>query len=330
MHSLVLLIVIIAIALIYDFFNGFNDAANTIATPVSTRALSLRNAILIAFIGNFAGALSHTAVAATIGKGVINPDMVNMSVIAAALVGATAWTALASYFGIPISVTHALVGSLIGAGIVFAGFGVVLMSGIWLIMIAMVLSPIVGFLAGYLLFVTVAWIFKKSRPRKINRHAKRLQILSAAWLSFAHGMNDAQNAMGIISLALFSYGSMAVFGIPLWVKLAAALAMGLGTAAGGWKVIKTMGQKLFKLKPIHGLTAEVSAAGVTSVMSLLGAPISTTHVIATSIMGVGTSNRLTAVRWKTVSNIVITWIITIPCAAAIAAVIMLAVKLLFY
>lgn len=327
MDSLFFLIVIIVIALVYDFFNGFNDAANTIATPVSTRALTLRNAIIIAFIGNFAGALSHTAVATTIGKGVINPDMIDMSVVLAALIGATTWTAAASYLGIPISVTHALVGALLGAGIVFAGLGVVLMSGIWLILIAMVLSPIVGFLVGYFLFTGVAWILKNARPGTINKRAKKLQILSAAWLSFAHGMNDAQNAMGIISLALFSYGTMAVFEVPLWVMLSAALAMGIGTAAGGWKVIKTLGQNIFKLKPIHGLTAEVSSAGVTSVMSLIGAPISTTHVIATSIMGVGASNNLTAVRWKTVKNIVITWIITIPCAAAIAAIAMIIIRL---
>jgi PiT family inorganic phosphate transporter len=329
MHSLFLLIAIIVIALVYDFFNGFNDAANTIATPVSTRALSLRNAIIIAFIGNFAGAISHTAVATTIGKGVINPDMINMSVVLAALLGATIWTAVASFLGIPISVTHALVGALLGAGIVFAGLGVVMMSGIWLIVIAMILSPIVGFIGGYLLFVGIAWLLRKARPDKINKRANQLQILSASWLSFSHGMNDAQNAMGIISLALFSYGTMTVFEVPLWVMLAAALAMGLGTAAGGWKVIKTMGQKVFKLRPIHGLTAEVSAAGITSTMSLIGAPISTTHVIATSIMGVGASNKLTAVRWKTVKNIVITWIITIPAAAVIAALAMLIIKILF-
>lgn len=329
MPSIILLIAIIVIALVYDFFNGFNDAANTIATPVSTKALSLRNAIIIAFLGNFIGAISHTAVATTIGKGVVSPDMIDMTVILAALIGATAWTALASFYGIPISVTHALIGALLGAGIVFAGFGVVLMSGIWIVLIAMILSPVVGFIGGYLLFVGIGWVFRRAHPSKINKRAKRLQVLSAAWLSFSHGMNDAQNAMGVITLALFSYGAMTVFEVPLWVMISAALAMGLGTAAGGWKVIKTMGQKVFKLKPIHGLTSEISAAGVTSIMSVIGAPISTTHVIATSIMGVGASNKLTAVKWGTVSNIVVTWIITIPCAAVIAALFMLIIKLLF-
>ncbi|MBU0597365.1 inorganic phosphate transporter [Patescibacteria group bacterium] len=327
MDSLFLLIIIIVIALVYDFFNGFNDAANAIATTVSTRALSLRTAIIVAFIGNFAGAISHTAVAYTIGKGVINPDMVDLTVVLAALIGATAWTAIASFLGIPISVTHALVGALLGAGIVFVGFGVIVWSGMIKIIIAMVLSPIAGFTVGYFLFVGVGWIFRHSHPSKINKRAKHIQILSAAWMSFSHGMNDAQNAMGIITLALLSYGAIAVFHVPLWVMAAAALAMGLGTAAGGWKVIKTMGQKVFKLKPIHALTAEVSASGVISTMSLIGAPISTTHVIASSIMGVGASNHLTSVRWKTVKNIVTTWIITIPGAGLIAALAMVIINL---
>ncbi len=245
----------------------------------------------------------------------------------AALLGATIWTAVASFLGIPISVTHALVGALLVAGIVFAGLGVVLMKGVWLIIIAMILSPIVGFITGHFLFIGVAWILRKARPSKINKRAQKLHILSVACLSFSHGMNDAQNAMGIISLALFSYGTMSVFEVPLWVMMSAALAMGLGTAAGGWKVIKTLGQNIFKLKPIHGLIAEVSSAGVTSVISLIGAPISTTHVIATSIMGVGASNNLMDVKWKTVSNIVITLIITIPCVAVIAAIVIIIIRL---
>lgn len=329
MHSLSLLIAIIVIALAYDFFNGFNDAANAIAAPVSTKALSLRNAIIMAFIFNFIGALSHTAVATTIGKGVINPEMVDLTVILAALIGATAWTAIASFGGIPISVTHALVGSLLGAGLVVAGLKVIVIKGIVKVLLAMIISPIAGFIIGYFLFVGVAWVFRRSQPSKINKRAKRLQILSAAWMSFSHGMNDAQNAMGIITLALLSYGTLAFFRVPLWVMIAAALAMGLGTAAGGWKVIKTMGQKVFKLKPIHAITAELSSAGVISLMSAIGAPISTTHVIATSIMGVGASTYLTAVRWKTVRNIIITWIITIPCTALIAALVMLIIKVLF-
>jgi len=329
MHSLLLLIAIIVIALVYDFFNGFNDAANAIATTVSARALSLRNAILLAFVFNFIGALSHTAVAATIGKGVLNPEMIDLTVILAALIGATIWTAIASYLGIPISVTHALVGALLGAGLIVAGTKVIVISGIVKIMLAMVISPIAGFLVGYFLFVAIAWIFRRSHPSKINKRSKRLCILTSAWVSFSHGMNDAQNAMGIITLALLSYGALAVFKVPLWVMAAAALAMGLGTAAGGWKVIKTMGQKVFKVKPIHAITAEVSGASVISLMSAMGAPISTTHVISTSIMGVGASNNLTAVRWKTVRNIVLTWIVTIPGAALIAALAMLVVGVLF-
>jgi len=329
MHSLTLLIIIIVVALLYDFFNGFNDAANAIATTVSTKALSPRNAILMAQILNFFGALSNTAVAVTVGKGVINPGMIDLVVILAALIGATIWTATASFLGIPISVTHALVGGLLGAGIIFAGVKVIVINGIIKIVLAMLISPIVGFLGGYLMFILIAWIFRRSNPAKINKNSKRLQIISAAWMSFSHGMNDAQNAMGIITLALVSYGALAVFKVPLWVMIAAGLAMGLGTALGGWKVIKTMGQKVFKLKPVHGFTAETSAAGVISLMSFMGAPISTTHVISSAIMGVGSTQRLSAVRWGIARNIVITWIITIPAAALIAGLVMFFIKVVF-
>jgi PiT family inorganic phosphate transporter len=210
------------------------------------------------------------------------------------------------------------VGGLLGAGIVAAGFKIVVMQGIKKITIAMLVSPILGFLCSLLLIVALSWLFKNSAPRKLNHHFRRLQILSAAWMSFSHGMNDAQNAMGIITMALVSYGALTTFKVPLWVMIACATAMGLGTSMGGWKVIKTMGSKVFKLKPVHGFSAETSAAAVIAGMSLIGTPISTTHVISTAIMGAGSSQGLSAVRWGIVKNIVITWIVTIPASAAMA------------
>lgn len=318
MSDLLLLLAIILAALVYDFFNGFNDCANAIATTVSTRALTPRAAIIMAWVLNFFGALSHTAVAATVGKGVIDPQQVSLTLVLAALIGASAWTGLASVSGIPVSVTHSLIGGLLGAGIVSSGLQIIVLKGIKKIIVAMILSPILGFVGGVLLIVLVSWIFKNTSFRKVNHSFRRWQILSAAWMAFSHGMNDAQNAMGIIAMALVSYGTLATFRVPLWVMLVCASAMALGTSIGGWKVIKTMGSKVFKLQPVHGFAAETSAAAVIAGMSLMGAPISTTHVISTAIMGAGSSRRLSAVRWGIVRNIVIAWIVTIPASAAVA------------
>jgi PiT family inorganic phosphate transporter len=316
--DLLLLLAIILAALVYDFFNGFNDCANAIATTVSTRALSPRAAIIMAWVLNFFGAMSHTAVATTVGKGVVDPQQVSLVLVLAALIGASAWTGLASFSGIPVSVTHSLIGGLLGAGIVASGFQIILVRGINKILLAMILSPIFGFLGGLLLIVAVSWAFKGSPFRKVNHRFKRWQILSAAWMAFSHGMNDAQNAMGIIALALVSYGALATFEVPLWVMIICATAMALGTSVGGWKVIKTMGSKVFKLQPVHGFSAETSAATVIAGMSFIGAPISTTHVISTAIMGAGSAQGLSAVRWGIVRNIIIAWIVTIPASAAVA------------
>ena len=328
MGDLILLLAIILAALVYDFFNGFNDCANAIATTISTRALSPRAAIALARTLNFFGALSHTAVAATIGKGVLDPKLVDLPMVLMALIGASAWTAFASFSGIPVSVSHSLVGGLLGVGFVAAGLKIVVVQGITKITIAMLVSPILGFLGGLLLMVALSWLFKNSAHRKLNRYFKRLQIISAAWMSFSHGMNDAQNAMGVITMALVSYGALATFKVPLWVMFACAAAMGLGTSLGGWKVIKTMGTKVFKLKPVHGFSAETSAAVVIAGMSLFGAPVSTTHVISTAIMGSGSSHGLSAVRWGIVKNIVMAWIITIPASALIAGGLYFIIKLL--
>ena len=328
MGDLILLVAIIVAALVYDFFNGFNDCANAIATTISTRALTPRTAIIMAWVLNFFGALSHTAVAATVGKGVIDPQQVSLTLVLVALIGASVWTGMASFSGIPVSVTHSLIGGLLGAGIVASGVEIILLKGINKIVLAMFLSPILGFLGGLLLMVLVSWIFKDSPFRTVNRRFKRWQILSAAWMAFSHGMNDAQNAMGVIAMALVSYGALATFEVPLWVILICATAMALGTSLGGWRVIKTMGTKVFKLQPVHGFSAETSAAAVIAGMSLFGAPISTTHVISTAIMGSGSSHGLSAVRWGIVKNIVMAWIITIPASALIAGGLYFIIKLL--
>ncbi len=327
MPEFVLLLAIIFAALVYDFFNGFNDCANAIATTISTKALSPRSAIFMARALNFFGALSHTAVAATIGKGVIDPSYVNLVMVLVALLGASFWTGLASFSGIPVSVTHSLIGGLLGVGIVEAGFKIIMIGGIKKIAIAMILSPVFGFLGGILLIVVISWLFQRSNPRKVNNYFKKFQILSAAWMSFSHGMNDAQNAMGIITMALVSYGALDAFKVPLWVMIACAFAMALGTSLGGWKVIKTMGTKVFKLQPVHGFSAETSAATVIAGISWFGIPISTTHVISTAIMGSGSSQKLSAVRWGIVKNIVVAWVITIPASGAIAAFLYFLVKL---
>lgn len=329
MTDLILLIAIISAALIYDFFNGFNDCANAIATTVSTRALSPSQAIMMARVLNFVGALSHTAVAATIGKGVIDSSSVSLLMVFVALIGASVWTALASFSGIPVSVTHALVGGLLGVGIVGAGFQVIILKGVTKILLAMIFSPALGLLGGLVLIVAISWVFRRSAPRKLNYHFKRLQILSAAWMSFSHGMNDAQNAMGIITMALVSYGTLTTFKVPLWVMVACALAMALGTSFGGWKVIRTMGSKVFKLQPVHGFSAETSAAFVIGGLSWFGVPISTTHVISSAIIGSGSSQRLSTVRWGIVRNIVIAWIITIPAAGVVAALLYLIMHSIF-
>jgi PiT family inorganic phosphate transporter len=319
LESTLLLAAVILFALTFDFVNGFHDAANAIATTVSTRALSPYQAIFLARTLNFVGALAGTAVAYTIGKGVvaIQPGQEGLVVLTAALIGAIGWDLITWYFGLPSSSTHALIGGLLGAGISAGGLGVLVLKGLKKVFLAMIISPVAGFLGGLLFIVIIFWLFRKGAPEKTNRFFKGAQILSAAWMSFSHGLNDAQNAMGMITIGLVAYGLLPKFQVPLWVKMASAVAMGIGTSIGGWKIIKTMGMKVTKLQPVHGFAAETSAGLVIYIMSLFGAPISTTHVISTSIMGVGASSKFSAVRWGIVRNIVWAWILTIPGAAFI-------------
>ena len=328
LDPLAFVIIVVALAWTYDFFNGMNDAANAIATTVSTRALTPRQAILLARTMNILGAFLTTEVAKTMGKGVVDPSSMDQLVVIAALAGASGWSAICTFLGIPISITHALVGGIMGAAIIGKGLGVLRFAGIKKILIAMILSPLAGFLLGFTLMVILFWLLRKVIPSKVNRTFRFGQIASAAFMAFSHGSNDTQNAMGIITAALMVGGFIKVFHVPIWVIIGSALFMGIGTSIGGWKVIKTMGVKMVKLKPVHGFSAEVSASAAIIVATLLGAPISTTHVISTSIMGVGATQRLSAVRWGVAFHIILTWILTFPGAAAIAGLTYLVIRLI--
>ncbi len=314
------LLIVIFLALTFDFVNGFHDAANAIATCVSTRALSPKHAIVLARTLNFIGAMSHTAVAYTIGKGVVDVSGSSqaMSMVLVALVGAIGWDLITWYFGMPSSSTHALVGGLLGVGLVVLGTDCLVWKGIWKILMAMVLSPVLGLLAGMITVAILYWICRRANPQRASRNFRLAQISSVCWMSFSHGMNDAQNAMGIITLALVSGNYLPTFAVPWWVMVICALAMGAGTSAGGWRIIKTMGQRLVDLKPVDGFAAEISSGAVIVGMSLIGAPISTTHVISTTIMGTGAAKNITAVRWNVVRRIVGAWVFTIPGAALIS------------
>jgi PiT family inorganic phosphate transporter len=316
------LIVLIILALAFDYVNGFHDAANAIATTVSTRALSPRNAVIVAWIFNFVGAMVSTKVAATIGKGVINPgdQHTAVTIILVALIGAIIWDLITWYFGLPSSSTHALVGGMMGVGLVAIGTGCLQWKGLSLVLIAMVLSPVFGILAGMLCVSILYWLFRHAHPSSISRNFRLAQMGSAVWMSFSHGMNDAQNAMGIITIGLLAGGKLSHFEVPFWVKLCCGIAMAAGTSMGGWRIIKTMGQSMVDLKPIDGFAAELATGSATVGMSLIGAPISTTHVVSTSIMGTGAAKNITSVRWNVVKRIVGAWVFTIPGAALISAI----------
>lgn len=321
MFSIGWVIAIVIFALIFDYINGFHDTANAIATSVSTKAVSPRNAIIIAATFNFLGALSGTAVATTIGKNIVAPHDVVPLVIIAALSGAIFWNIFTWYFGIPSSSSHALIGGLIGAVIARSGSAAVLWQGFIKILAGLISSPIIGLVMGSMVMTLLFWIFKKSSPVKTNLKFRRLQILSACMASFAHGSNDAQKSMGIIALALVSAGTIDSFHIPLWVKIACAASMSAGTAFGGWRIIRTMGGKIFRIEPINGFAADFTSSTVIYGASLLGIPVSTTHVVSSSIMGVGAAKRLKGVRWNIARQIIIAWFVTIPSAAVVAVLI---------
>lgn len=329
MFSLVWVIVIVVLALIFDYINGFHDTANAIATSVSTKALSPRAAIVVAAVLNFLGALSGTAVAATIGKGIIMPEVVTPQVLCAALMGAIFWNLFTWYFGIPSSSSHALIGGLVGAAMAGFGPGEVSWDGFIKIFSGLLTTPVIGLIVGSLIMYLLFWMFKKSSPAKTNRQFRRLQILTACMASFSHGSNDAQKTMGIITMSLVSAGILTNFEVPLWVKIACALAMAAGTAMGGWKIIRTMGGKIFRIEPINGFAADFSSSLVIFVSSKLGIPVSTTHVVSSSIMGVGAAKRMRGVRWNIAKQIVTAWFITIPLSGLASAMVYMLFQIVF-
>ena len=317
-----LLVAIVLIALIFDFTNGAHDSANAIATIVSTKVLSPRTAVLMAASLNLFGAFLGTEVAHTVGSGIVGPDMVSgcRILVLAALLGAIFWNVLTWYYGLPSSSSHALIGGLIGAAIAYKGWDAPSYASIAKkVLLPLFLSPMAGFAGGYLLMVLITWLCVKAHPHTINTAFKKLQILSSAFMATSHGLNDAQKTMGIITLALVIFGQLPEVTIPLWVKVVCSVAMGLGTAMGGWKIVKTMGHKIFKLEPVHGFAAETAASMVIMGASGFGAPISTTHTISTTVIGVGASKRFSAVRWGVAGNLVVAWVLTIPAAAFVAA-----------
>ncbi len=316
------LVLLIALALFFDFVNGFHDSANSIATVVSTRVLSPRVAVAWAAFFNFiAFLLFKLTVANTIGKGIINPAIVDGRIIAATLTGAAGWDLLTWYWGLPTSSSHALIGGFIGAALVKVGASALIWSGITRTLVFMILAPVLGLVLGLAFGVAVAWAFRTFTPGRVDFIFRKGQLVSAALYSLGHGGNDAQKTMGIIAVLLYSRGLLgATFHIPLWVVLSCHAAMGLGTLFGGWKIVKTMGQKVAKLRPVDGFCAETGGAMTLYLASAMGVPVSTTHTITGAIMGVGSLKRLSAVRWGVGGNIVLAWLFTIPAAAFIAAV----------
>ncbi len=320
--SLHIVVFLIAVALAFDFMNGFHDAANSIATIVSTGAMSPQKAIIWAAFFNFIAFLFFgLSVAATVGKGIVDPAIIDQNVVLGALCGAIAWNIITWYYGIPSSSSHALIGGLAGAAVAKGGVGTLIANGFVKTMLAIVLSPVLGFVIGAFLMIVVAWIGSSSTPRRMDRWFKRLQFVSAALYSLGHGTNDAQKTMGIIWMLLLAASQIGPKDpLPLWVVLACQTAMGLGTMFGGWRIVKTMGMKITKLRPVSGFCASASGATTLFLATALGVPVSTTHTITGAIVGVGSVNKLSAVRWGVAGNIVWAWVLTIPCSAFIAAV----------
>jgi inorganic phosphate transporter, PiT family len=321
MDPLFVVIPLIAVALVFDYINGFHDAANSIATVVSTRVLSPGKAVIWAAFFNFVAAFGFgTAVAKTIGSGMIDIHAVTFAVIFAGLMGAILWDLLTWYLGLPTSSSHALIGGYAGAAITRSGFGVIIPSGWTKTLAFIVISPVIGLLAGLVLMVAIYWICRRTPPARVDKWFRRLQLVSAALFSLNHGANDAQKTMGIITGVLFTAGYLSgPFHIPFWVILSAHAAIGLGTLSGGWRIIHTMGSRITKLQPVHGFAAETGAASAILLATVFGIPVSTTHAITGAIVGVGSTRRLSAVRWGVAGQIMWAWVLTIPGAAAIAA-----------
>ncbi len=317
----VLLLATVFLALLFDFSNGWHDCANAVATVVSTRVLTPLKAVLLAGVLNVAGAFFSTAVAKMIGGGIVFPDAITNAVVAAALGGAILWNLLTLILGLPTSSSHALIGGLVGAAVAHGGWAVVQFKGLRAILEAMVLSPLFGFGGGLLVMLGISWMFFRVPRGAANQIFSRLQLLSASFMAFSHGANDAQKAMGIITLALVSAGELSSTEVPTWVIVSCALAMGSGTVVGGWRIIRTLGMRIVKLEPVHGFAAETSAASVLLFAAHFGLPVSTTHTITSSILGVGATKRLSAVRWGVTTKILSAWVFTLPGAGLLGAVV---------
>lgn len=324
-----LLVVTVVVALAFDFTNGFHDTANAVATSVSTRALSPRLAVAIAAIANLAGAFATTAVAKTVGKGIIDTGLATPKTVLAAVLGAIVWNLITWWLGLPSSSSHALFGGLIGAALVQSGERGVEWHGIaHKVVIPAVWAPAIAFASAFGLLVAIYWVFQRLTPGTANRSFRLGQLASGTWVAFAHGANDAQKTMGVIALALYTHGSISTFYIPTWVKIAAGLAIGLGTYAGGWRIMRTMGQRIFQMDPPAGFAAQATSGAVIYVSTKYGYPLSTTHVVSGAVMGAGATKRLSAVRWGVAGNILIAWLLTIPAAALVAAAFWYPVKVL--
>ena len=313
-----ILILIIVLAVLFDIANGWHDCANAIATVVSTKVMSPMTAVVLAASMNILGAFLTTEVAKTIGKGIVEPSAITNNVIIAALLSAIIWNLITILMGLPVSSSHALVGGLIGAAVAYKDASILNASGITKILMSLLISPFLGIAIGYLFMKLILYLFGHLAPGTISRYFGRLQILSSSFMAFGHGSNDAQKAMGIITMALLAAGKIDTLEVPKWVVLICAMAMGFGTLFGGWKVIKTLGMKMLKLEPIHGFAAETSSAAIIVIASHFGLPVSTTHVVSTAILGVGATKRLSAVRWGIAGKIVMAWVLTLPVCIGMA------------
>jgi inorganic phosphate transporter, PiT family len=326
----VLLVITILVALGFDFTNGFHDTANSVATSVSTRALTPRLAVMIAAAANFVGAFVTTAVAATVGQGIIDAELATEKTVLAALIGAIAWNLLTWWFGLPSSSSHALFGGLIGAALVQSGADGVEWDGVvHKILLPALVAPALAFVAGFAVLVAIYWVFRWITRGVGNRMFRYGQLASGTFMAFTHGANDAQKTMGVIALALFTHGTIDEFYIPTWVKIAAGTAIALGTYVGGWRIMRTLGQRLYSMEPEAGFSSQTSAATTIYLATQLGYPLSTTHVISGAVLGSGATQRLSAVRWGIAGNIVTAWLLTIPAAALVAAAIYWPIQGLF-
>lgn len=328
-----LLLVVVVLAVLFDYINGFHDTANAIATSVSTRAISPKKAVLMTAVMNFLGAIVSTGVAKTIGEDIVlSPSLIDSEVIAAALLGAIFWNLFTWRLAIPSSSSHALIGGVVGAVVVGAGLGALNFGGIGVIVLSLILSPLVALILGYIIMKLLLIVFGRYSPIALNDRFRNMQVGSAVLMAFSHGSNDAQKAMGIITLTLLSGGYIDTFAVPVWVKMICAGAMALGTMAGGWRIISTMGNKIYKMETINGFAADLNSSITIFLATFLHLPVSTTHVVSGSIMGVGSAMRVRAVNWGVARSMLITWCVTIPLSAAVAGVIYFAIhhfRLLF-